>query len=76
LSIALTSVPPRQALLSWDGLAGSTNVVEYKTSLPATNWLVLTNVVVGPANEVITVRDPGSLSSERYYRVRLLAPPL
>lgn len=70
---------PRPSLqnLQWLGgypqfnLAGMTGVVysvEYATSLPATNWLVLSNLVMTSSpTPIVDATAPGSV--QRYYRV-------
>jgi hypothetical protein len=74
LQITLTNLPPKVPLLTWSGLASSTNIVYYRTNLTSTNWTVLTNFVYGPANGVATVVDRARTNGPAFYKVQVIAP--
>ncbi len=69
---------PSQILISWDAMPKSTNYIEYKPSVTATNpWQVLkivTNNATVPTR--LTVSDPVTNRTQRVYRVRVDTPPL
>jgi hypothetical protein len=80
LKILTTKAQPPQVLIRWNALAGSTNRIEYRTSLSDPTWTVLTNLVpAGPFTGPLTVRDfisnvtTGSV--QRVYRVVVVPPP-
>lgn len=70
------------ATLSLDGLclefnrvAGKTVSVEYRDSLTAGGWLVLTNLTSQPGAQTIQVTDPSAPShGARFYRLTCLSP--
>lgn len=75
----LAIVPERrearsQVVLSWESMAGASNVVEFTTALSLTNWQVLTNFPTGPIARRLTASDELSSSGQRFYRVRVLPP--
>lgn len=76
LTVALTNLPPTVPLLTWDGLYNSTNTILFVTNVTATNWQVLTNLVVGPVNQPVAYIDRSATNVSRYYRVRVMPPPL
>jgi hypothetical protein len=76
LTIAITNLPPPRPVLNWNGLYNSTNAVLYVTNVTATNWQVLTNLVVGPVNQPVSYIDRSATNAQRYYRVRVTPPPL
>jgi hypothetical protein len=63
--------PSPRTELSWYAIRYSTNWVEYRTDIAATNWFSLTNIIQGSVNGRLTVADPVKTGSQRYYRVRL-----
>lgn len=69
LSIALANLPPLSALVSWEGLANSTNFLYAKSNMMEPNWRVLTNFIYGPVNGRITMADPAN--GPCFYRVRV-----
>ncbi len=76
LKIAITNLPPNRPVLTWNGLYNSTNAVLYVTDVTATNWQILTNIVVGPVNQPVSYIDRSAADTSRYYRVRVMPPPL
>src|SRR5439155_25713887 len=70
LLISMTASQPHHAVLTWRAMPRSTNRVEYLSSIGATNWLMLTNIINGPTNGTLKAMDPSSMSSQRFYRVR------
>ena len=76
LTIAYTNLPPVRPVLNWNGLYSSSNAVLYVTNVTATNWQVLTNIVIGPINQPVSYIDRSATNSQRYYRVRVTPPPL
>lgn len=71
LAISATNVPPVKAVITWNALFSSTNVLEYSTNVAGPNWLTLTNFVTGPVN--VTARVVDGVTG-RFYRVRVLMP--
>lgn len=57
--------------VTWSSFTNGMYQVEYKSSLAATNWLVLTNSVTATGDTTFLM-DAASGAAERYYRVRLL----
>jgi len=55
--------------LSWTALLNRNYTVQYNGDLNTTNWLTLTNLTV--AAPVMTVIDPASTNTNRFYRVVL-----
>jgi hypothetical protein len=55
--------------LSWTALLNRNYTVQYNGNLNTTNWLTLTNLTV--ATPVMTVIDPASINTNRFYRVVL-----
>jgi hypothetical protein len=49
------------------GAVGRTFVVQYTASLPSTNWLTLTNIVL-PSTPYLLFDATGPMSANRYYR--------
>lgn len=76
LAITLTNLPPKRPLLTWSGLFNSTNAVQYVSTVTATNWQTLTNVIVGPTNQPLSYIDYSAAGAQRYYRVVVSPPPL
>jgi hypothetical protein len=72
LTIGRSFAAPAGVSISWNALAGATNILEYKPVMSLTNWQVLTNVVTGPASRTVTVSDLLSTNQQRSYRVRAL----
>ena len=75
LAAALTDLPPRAVVLSWNSIPNATNSLFFKPSVTATNWQLLTNFVSGPAGGRQRVVDPVGAGGQ-FYRVRVdLAAP-
>jgi hypothetical protein len=74
LSVSILRVPTPRVEVSWQTLPNAVNHVYYKTSLSATNWLLLTNFVSGPTGGRVSILDPVQPNGPRYYRVRVDAP--
>jgi len=55
--------------LSWTALLNRNYTVQYNGNLNTTNWLTLTNLTV--TTPVMTVIDPASTNTNRFYRVVL-----
>jgi hypothetical protein len=69
LAISLSSATA-EVTLQWNAPAGSTSTVEYAESLGAGSWRTLTNLVNGPENTRLTVKDAAG-APLRVYRVRV-----
>jgi hypothetical protein len=62
-----------RAMLSWNALAYSTNVVEFKDATAGSGWRVLTNLVHGPFTAPVQVYDSlTGATPTRVYRLRVL----
>ncbi len=68
LSVKITSTNS-QRLISWNSVAGKTNLVEFTTALPPA-WKTL--VTTNGSGSRLTVADPTPTNSFRFYRVRVL----
>ena len=72
--VGITPIAPRLSLamqggnraINLQGAAGSRYQLEASTTLPATNWSVLTNLVLPAA--AFTFTDPGASGNARFYR--------
>ena len=78
-TVNFSAVPTKgsKVLISWHGLARSTNHLEYCPYLAPANlpaWLTLTNIILGPANTNVFLTDPISPGGRRYYRLRIDMP--
>jgi hypothetical protein len=73
LEVALTAAGAR---LSWQSFPNSTNYMEFKSSLTATHWTALTNLIAGPGPGPVPmfVLDPLAPNATRFYRVRVDVP--
>ena len=58
-------------VLSWEGVAGELYQVEYKDDLRSTDWTALGNPMTG-AGAVLSFTNDFSLSTQRFYRLRIL----
>jgi hypothetical protein len=64
------SISGNQFTLSWQTIAGQNYQVEYKDNLNASSWTPLGSPVSG-TGEFITVTNDVTLSTQRYFRIRL-----
>ncbi len=74
LTVTILRVPTPRVEVAWQTLPNAINHVYYKTSLGATNWVLLTNFVSGPVVGRVSIQDPVQPNSPRYYRVRVEMP--
>ena len=77
-TLTLTNVPPLEVKITWDSIPASTNYVQYRTNLLATNWFTLTIVtnaatVPPPGGWPITnsVYDTVNPAVQKFYRVHV-----
>jgi hypothetical protein len=75
MMITTVTVPRRQAIISWNAYSGTTNTVEFRTSLTSTNWQVITNFPTGPIDRVASVTNNLPATGQRYFRVRVNPTP-
>jgi hypothetical protein len=61
------------ATLTWTASAGRSYRLQYTESLPATNWLAISPDITA-SDSTATASDAVGSSSQRFYRVLLLAP--
>jgi hypothetical protein len=78
LKVVVTDPPPRSAprslVLSWSTIPGASNYLYAASSLPTTNWQLVTNFL-SPTNAwEATATDQVKTNGGRYYRVRVLSP--
>jgi hypothetical protein len=71
LSVTVSNGPAPSALVSWNSMANATNSLYFKTNPASANWQLLTNFISSPLGGMVTVADPISSSSPRFYRVRV-----
>ncbi len=70
LSVTVTNMPERAALISWRAAAGTTYQIESADSMPPTGWQLLTTWVNPAAtNGVVTVANALPPGEKRYFRV-------
>jgi hypothetical protein len=76
LTVAVTNVPPRTAVLSWNTLPLSSNYLYSETSLlPGTNWQLVTNFLSDATiGGRVTMTYPITNNGALYYRVRVQSP--
>jgi hypothetical protein len=78
LAAALTNLPQRSVVLTWNSIPFATNSVFFKPSLTAANWQLLTNplltnpFVLGSVGGRQRVVDPVGAGG-RFYRVQVNA---
>jgi hypothetical protein len=77
-TLTLTNVPPLEVKITWDSIPASTNYVQYRTNLLATNWFTLTIItnaatVPPPGGWPITnsVYDTVNPAVQKFYRVHV-----
>jgi hypothetical protein len=69
-SIAWVQTPSPHVVLRFTAVAGQTYAVQYRDSLIAGNWLLLTNVPSPPFTQTVNVLDAAlSNAPARYYRI-------
>jgi hypothetical protein len=69
LRLELLGLQPR---LSLTGTTGATYRVDYATTLPATNWLALTNVLLTTSPQTVLDLEAAGSESSRFYRAVLV----
>lgn len=65
LSMTLADVSP---ILTLTGTTGATYRIEYALSLPATNWIALTNLLISTSPQLVLDSQPVTDQGQRYYR--------
>ena len=66
-------IDPSTQALEWDSASGMTYKVEWKDQLVADNWTSLLNVT-GTGSR-LTLMDPSSTWTSRFYRMGITTPP-
>jgi hypothetical protein len=70
--ISVSNTPPG-TMLTFAGIPGLTNIVEFSDQLPATNWTQFAGPVVCGQDGKFTVTDPTG-GTQRYYRTLIYWP--
>jgi hypothetical protein len=71
VKVEYVRTPSLVARISWYAIKGSTNYVDYRTSLVGGDWVNLTTLAQGASNGRLTVVDPVGSGQQRFYRVRV-----
>jgi len=62
-------------LLQFDAISNRNYTVEYLDSMPASNWISLTNFVPAPSNRIIGLPFTVQTNHTRYFRIKLSGNP-
>ncbi len=69
LSVEIRGPSSGQCTLSWDGVAGMTNIVEYADTFSLVTWHFLLST--NPAGGALSITDPAAGVGSRVYRIRV-----
>jgi hypothetical protein len=74
--VKVTNAPPLQVQLVWHSIPGATNIVQYATNFPPTDWTTLTNFITPAAPPYAPITNVFSetvtnTTVQKFYRVQV-----